>query len=150
MRYAGDEKSILRFWEKVKIPKDFNSECWLWTASCDKHGYGKFMERPVRGPKYCGPTLAHRVSFRAFHGYDAPANLDIDHLCRNPNCVNPFHLELVTHKENCNRGSRWTGHSCKRGHLWTHENTIHHPKGRECRICRNENKRAWYKKQKES
>ncbi len=35
---------------------------------------------------------------------DIPAGMDLDHLCRNESCVNPDHLELVTHAKNCRRG----------------------------------------------
>ncbi len=33
------------------------------------------------------------------------AGMDVDHLCRNRACVNPKHLELVSHKENLRRGA---------------------------------------------
>lgn len=32
-----------------------------------------------------------------------PNDMEIDHLCRNPGCCNPDHLELVTHAENNRR-----------------------------------------------
>jgi hypothetical protein len=36
-----------------------------------------------------------------------PADLQLDHLCRVRNCVNPAHLEPVTPRENVRRGQRW-------------------------------------------
>lgn len=38
------------------------------------------------------------------HNGAIPTNMDLDHLCRNPICVNPDHLEPVTHLENVRRG----------------------------------------------
>ena len=29
--------------------------------------------------------------------------LELDHFCENKMCVNPFHLDMVTHTENLNR-----------------------------------------------
>jgi hypothetical protein len=46
---------------------------------------------------------AHRIAYEAFRGPIA-AGLEIDHLCRNPRCCNPVHLEPVTHRENVRRG----------------------------------------------
>ena len=50
-----------------------------------------------------GATVAvHRVMWTNEHGY-IPPKKQIDHRCCNRMCVNPLHLEMVTHKENQNR-----------------------------------------------
>lgn len=71
-------------------------DCWQWTGSCDKDGYGKFRfnNRHFR---------AHRFVWELLVG-PIPDGLVIDHLCRNTGCVNPDHLEPVTNEENLRRG----------------------------------------------
>jgi len=50
-----------------------------------------------------GQTVAvHIVSFVNKNGF-VPGKKQIDHLCNNRMCVNPDHLEMVTHKENQRR-----------------------------------------------
>jgi hypothetical protein len=82
--------------------------CWLWMLSVDKHGYGQIREngRPVR---------AHRFAYRAFRG-PIPGELGLDHLCRTPTCVNPWHLEAVPHRVNVLRGVSLIAHYAKRTH----------------------------------
>lgn len=71
--------------------------CWLWTGALDRHGYGRFNLNPEKES-----VLAHRVAYELVHGAIA-AGLEIDHLCRVLSCVNPAHLEAVTHKTNMHR-----------------------------------------------
>ena len=55
-----------------------------------------------------GQTVAvHKVAFTNVYGF-IPGKKQIDHKCRVRNCVNPDHLELVTHKENQRRRDRAT------------------------------------------
>jgi hypothetical protein len=96
--------------------------CWIWKGFVRK-GYGQ----------YSG-THAHRVSFQFYCG-PIPPGLELDHLCRNPLCVNPDHLEPVTRAENMRRRSVAQTH-CKHGHEFTPENTYMMPSGgRQCRAC---------------
>ena len=87
-----DTLTEARFWAKVN--KNAASGCWEWLAHLHK-GYGQFGVKRVI--KY-----AHRVSYELLKG-PIPAGLEIDHLCKNPKCVNPNHLEPVTRQENLSR-----------------------------------------------
>ncbi|MEJ7786912.1 MAG: HNH endonuclease signature motif containing protein [Solirubrobacteraceae bacterium] len=50
-----------------------------------------------------GSRRAHRVYWERENG-EVPEGLDLDHLCKQTDCVNPEHLEPVTHQENMRRG----------------------------------------------
>jgi hypothetical protein len=104
--------------------------CWRFTGATSSQGYGHFQHDGRM-------LLAHRF-FYEYHVGPIPVGLEIDHRCRFRNCVNPEHLEPVTHAENMRR-SRLT--HCHRGHEFTPENTYirpaKHPR-RVCRACRNE------------
>lgn len=51
------------------------------------------------------PQYVHRLVYEALRG-EIPKGLHLDHLCRTPACVNPWHLEPVTQQENVRRGAR--------------------------------------------
>lgn len=83
---------MTRFWSKVEK----TNNCWNWTAASTPLGYGRFSSQGKL-------VYAHRYSYELFKD-DIPDGLELDHLCRNPSCVNPDHLDVITHKENMNRG----------------------------------------------
>jgi len=127
MTESSDSK---RFWRKVWKTEG----CWFWTASVDSHGYGQFRvgTRTIK---------AHRFAYEELIG-PIPDGLEPDHLCRQHRCVNPTHLEMVTHRENILRGmapsalhARKT--KCPKGHPYDEANTRIDGRGsRQCRACK--------------
>jgi hypothetical protein len=116
---------------KVKI--DGKTNCWPWIGAKYPLGYGHFSWKPSGG-------YAHRAAYLLFKG-EIPDNREIDHLCRMPSCVNPDHLETVTHKVNIHRSpiaiaainKRKT--YCIRGHPFSGVNLGLNKSGRFCRTC---------------
>ena len=125
-----------RFWEFVD--KGNPHQCWPWTGTATKGGYGGF--------RFDGITIrAPRLSWELAHG-PFSKGLMIDHLCRNPKCVNPSHLEPVTNRENTLRGCSPLAINAKKrycpyGHEYNEENTRERVADgwirRDCRTCRN-------------
>ena len=124
------EKIKKRFLEKVRKTKS----CWIWTAYTNRLGYGSFRLNQKM-------LLAHRVSYELFVG-KIPNKLTLDHLCKQPSCVNPNHLEAVSSRVNILRGNTLAAANlkkthCKRGHGFTKSNTYLELKksGRKARRC---------------
>lgn len=92
-------------------------------------------------------VLAHRFFYEHFIG-EIPEGLEIDHLCHNTICVNPAHLEAVTHSENLRREHAFRPKThCPQGHEYTPENTYKTPSGkRQCRICGRTAVRKYHKR----
>lgn len=108
------------------------SDCWYWCGAQNHFGHGYFTVGGRQG-------YAHRFAYEHYVG-SIPVGRTIDHLCRNPSCVNPDHLEVVSNWENTLRGDNHVAANarkthCERGHAFTPENT--HRKGprRVCRTC---------------
>jgi hypothetical protein len=123
--------------------------CWVWHGPKDKDGYGVFS---FKGRRW----LAHQVALM-FDGREVPKYHETDHLCRNRACVNPAHLELVTHRVNMLRGL--SGHAnrskthCPKGHPYEGENLVIFKRkdgghGRNCRACMMEACKKYYEQRK--
>ncbi len=131
----------IRFWSKVDQHgpevKPGLGPCWLWTGYINPNGYGDFF---LWTGKH---SLAHTVSFE-LSGKVVPPGLELDHVCRVRACVNPSHLEPVTHHENVRRGDAgWNTREkthCPKGHPYTPDNvTLEYRanglKARHCKAC---------------
>lgn len=130
-----------RLFAKVREAGD----CWEWTGSLDGSGYGLFSTK--REHQFMQRT--HRWSYQYFRA-EIPDGLQIDHLCRNRACCNPWHLEPVTPLVNSQRGlGPGSRTSCPQGHAYTNDNTYRTPDGRRvCRKCTAESRRRYEMRKK--
>ena len=123
-RGSGVTPPAVRFW--VKVRGGSVEDCWLWTASLNPRGYGRFFD----GTRV---IQAHRFAYEHLRSF-IPDGLVLDHLCMTPACVNPWHLEPVTHAVNVARWGRSVT-TCPQGHPYDEKNTRIGSKGKTCRAC---------------
>lgn len=76
-------------------PGPLPTGCIEFTGALSPDGYGRLNRAG-------GMRLAHREAYALVRG-PIPEGLELDHLCVNPACVHPGHLEPVTHEENLRR-----------------------------------------------
>jgi hypothetical protein len=130
----------VRFWRYVE-PSAITG-CWYWTGATVPDGYGHF--RSADGTL----ILAHRFSYQYFTGAISKG-LQLDHLCRVRNCVQPAHLEPVTNAENLRRSplnqtSLFLARThCSHGHEYTEANSGWWAGRRCCRLCEKLRRRRW-------
>lgn len=131
-----------QFWSLV----DKTGSCWLWLGQRSRAGYGRVA------PGLAGTLYAHRAAYILTRG-PIPDGMDLDHICHSSSlcrgrrcphraCVNPAHLEPVTHYVNMRRGKQANQTHCKHGHELAGDNLVirqrNNGKGhmyRQCRAC---------------
>lgn len=142
--------AIDRFMLRVQV-KD--NGCWGWQAFKKPDGYGIFCLAKGKN------VSAHRFSY-AHHVGPIPVGMEIDHTCSNRSCVNPSHLEPVSHVENVRRGVQRGGYAnngkelaeakrakthCPSGHPYDGDNLVIDGSSgaRRCKICNNEKSKRY-------
>ena len=114
-----------------------NESCWIPTQKPKSDGYVAVRTKENNKSVLRG---LHRLVYETFYG-EIPKNYQIDHLCKEPSCCNPKHLEAVTQIENLSRSDVWNYHKskthCAKGHEYTPENTYYYNdnKSRQCKTC---------------
>ena len=125
--------AVDRFQAKVEYRDE--EDCWEWIGNRSggkNAGYGQFW---VHGRL----VKAHRYAYEMEYG-PIPDGAVIDHLCRNRGCVNPLHLEAVSHRTNIRRGEGIAAinaikEACINGHAFDEKNTGYRGATRYCRTC---------------
>lgn len=105
-------------------------------------GYGS---QPGVYQKVAGRAWAHIAAYAVFVGPLQPG-LEVDHTCGVKDCIEPTHLCLTTHAENCR--SRMQADACRNGH----PREVDPATGRyrhQCRRCNADAQRRWRVRQAE-
>lgn len=120
----------------LNITKLSCMDCWIWHGNRTNMGYGRII---VKGDAY----YAHRLSYEFYVGSLSKENF-VCHTCDIPQCVNPSHLFVGSHKDNmadmANKGRAKNQHKnkthCVNGHSLSSDSTYVNKHGhRVCRIC---------------
>ena len=135
MKSIDNTPLTARFWAVIGHRLASKSEdavggCRIWTAKSKTNGGYGILRIAGRS------TMAHRAAYERAYG-PIPYGLVIDHKCRVRACINPVHLEAVTHRENDIRGAVFRVVACPKGHIYDQATTDWQSgrQGRRCRVC---------------
>ena len=119
-------------------------DCLIWQGAKTTNGYGYV------GPNQMGTRTVHVLMWMHTHG-ERPPGTEFDHLCRNRDCINPEHLEAVSHAENVRRGTARCAKltECKRGHPFVEGSYYFYDGKRRCKVCQSERHRAYRERRAE-
>ena len=82
--------------KRTKVTVDEAAGCWLWEGAKTAQGYGT-VNVAVDGHR--SNTTAHRFFYEVYVG-PIPHGETVHHRCAVRLCVNPDHLEPISHREN--------------------------------------------------
>jgi len=80
---------------KIHYLVDPTTDCWIWQGGLSHNGYA------ITSVNGSGRN-ADRVYYEQAYG-PIPEGMQVDHLCVDPRCVNPAHLEAVSPAVNTQR-----------------------------------------------
>lgn len=112
--------------------------CWEWQGSKGHWGHGQVQIKETAHRRR--KVMVHRLMWFWEHGDTEKV---LDHLCGNPPCCNPRHLQPVTVKENTLRGNAPSAinaqrQKCVNGHPLYGDNLYVDRGRRRCRACMNQ------------
>lgn len=136
-----DERLPLRV--RRRIGYRYQTQCWPWLGALFVRGYGQLRDNDTQRVGHASRYVYQRLVSAI------PDGLELDHLCRQHDCVNPSHLDPVPHRINVLRGESPSAQNarkvaCKHGHPFSPENTrIVAASRRVCKQCRRVANRAY-------
>lgn len=102
--YSKARDPLGKLYENTAI--DPETDCYNFTRGLDHSGRGRLW---YEGRQH----QAHKIGYELTFG-PVPAGLVLDHLCENPACWNPWHLEPVTQRVNLARSATSVAGKCLR------------------------------------
>jgi hypothetical protein len=98
-----------------RVEVDPDTGCHVWTGNRSSYGYGVIDAPGYRALGQRRILGAHRVMWEMVNGFTTAEH--VHHMCENPPCVNPAHLQPMTHRENNRLAySTYRDGTCERGH----------------------------------
>lgn len=116
------------------------TNCRPWRGALTHDGYGLYTPSGKDAKEKGLKMRAAHVVLWEFQNGPVPEGKELDHTCRLRNCVNPAHLEAVTHKENI-----WRGRAkafCRKGHRLAETRRVYKNGRSVCGVCDDAKKTA--------